>query len=133
MEFDKKSGRPARSETLAKEDILQFIQSSPGNVGRREIARAFGIKGAGRIDLKRILKELAADGLIADARRRVRKNALPQSGVIVIRERDKDGDLFGTPLHWNEADGEPPRILVDITRQYQGPAIGIGDHVVARL
>src|SRR5262249_56647559 len=60
-----------------------FIQSSPGNVGRREIARAFGIKGAGRIGLKRILKELAADGLIADARRRVRKGALPQVGVIV--------------------------------------------------
>jgi ribonuclease R len=133
MKPDEKRARPARSETIAKEDILQFLQTSPGNVGRREIARAFGIKGAARIDLKRILKELAADGLIADARRRVRKTALPHSGVIVIRGQDKDGDLFGTPLHWNEEDGEPPRILLDITRQYQGPAIGIGDHVVARL
>jgi ribonuclease R len=133
MEPDERSGRPARSETIAKEDILQFIQSSPGNVGRREIARAFGIKGAGRIDLKRILKELAADGLIADARHRVRKTALPQIGVIVIRSQDKGGDLTGTPLHWNEEDGAPPRILLDITRQYQGPALGIGDHVLARL
>src|SRR3974377_485446 len=133
MEPDEGSGRPARSETIAKEDILQFIQSSSGNVGRREIARAFGIKGAGRIDLKRILKELAADGLIADARQGVRKTALPQIGVIAIRSQDKDGDLIGTPLHWNEEDGAPPRILLDITRHYQGPAIGVGDHVLARL
>src|SRR5215472_5170054 len=129
MEPDEKSGPAARSETLAKEDILQFIQSSPGNIGRREIARAFGIKGAGRIDLKRILKELAADGLIADARRRVRKGTLPQIGVIVIRSQDKHGDLTGSPLHWNDEDGAPPRILLDITRHYQGPALGVGDHV----
>jgi ribonuclease R len=133
MESNEKSGRTARSEAIAKEDILQFIQSSPGNVGRREIARAFGIKGAGRIDLKRILKELAADGLIADARHRVRKTALPQVGVIVVSGQDRDGDLTGTPLHWNEADGAPPRILIGITRHYHGPAIGIGDHVLARL
>ncbi len=125
-----KAARPAK---LAKEDILQFIQASTGTIGRREIARAFGIKGADRIDLKRMLKELAADGLIADPKRRLRKEALPQAGVIVVRSQDKNGDLIGTPLHWNDEDGSPPRILIDVTRQYQGPAIGIGDHVLARL
>ncbi len=130
---DKTEADEARSGKTAKEDILQFIHSSPGNIGRREIARAFGIKGASRIDLKRILKELAADGLIADSRRRMRKEALPQVGVIVIRGQDKNGDLIATPLHWNEEDGAPPRILLDVTRQYQGPGIGAGDHVLARL
>lgn len=121
---------PAR---IAKEDILQFIHSSPGNIGRREIARAFDIKGAARIDLKRILKELAADGLIADSRRRMRKTALPQVGVIVVRSQDRNGDLIATPLHWNEEDGAPPHILLEVRKAYQGPAIGIGDHVLARL
>src|SRR5208282_6424656 len=130
MEPDEQGARDARSKKLAKEDVLQFIQSSPGNIGRREIARAFGIKGADRIDLKRILKELAADGLIADSRRHMRKETLPQVGVIVVRSQDKNGDLVGTPLHWDEEDGAPPRILLNITRQYQGPAIGIGDHVL---
>ncbi len=131
VEMDQQGTRAPKK--LAKEDVLQFIQSSPGTIGRREIARAFGIKGADRIDLKRILKELAADGLIADARRRVRKEAIPQVGVIVVRSQDRNGDLIGTPLHWNQEDGAPPRILLDVTRHYQGPAIGIGDHVLARL
>ncbi len=134
MGTNKKGAQEQRPKTLSKEDILQFIHSSPGNIGRREIARAFGVKGSDRIDLKRILKELAADGLIADTKRRVRKEALPPVGVIVIRGQDKNGDLIGTPLHWNEEeDGAPPRILLNITRRYEGPAIGIGDHVLARL
>ncbi len=133
MKTDEQGAQDARSKKLAKEDILQFIHSSTGNIGRREIARAFGIKGADRIELKRILKELAADGLIADTRSRMRKEALAQVGVLVIRAQDRNGDLIGTPLHWNEEDGAPPRILLDITRAYQGPAIGVGDHVLARL
>ncbi|MBI4723796.1 MAG: ribonuclease R [Rhodomicrobium sp.] len=133
MKEDRSRAGNARPGKPAKEDILQFIKSNPGNTGRREIARAFGIKGADRIDLKRILKELAADGLIADTRRGMRKGSVPQVGVIVIRSQDRYGDLIGTPLHWDEQDGEPPRILLDITQQYQGPAIGVGDHVLARL
>jgi ribonuclease R len=131
----KKSKKAAPSErpNLSKEDILQFIKSNPSNIGRREIARAFGVKGADRIDLKRILKELAADGLIADSRRRVRHEGLPPVGVIVVRSQDKNGDLIATPLHWDEEDGAPPRILLEITRRYEGPAIGVGDHVLARL
>src|SRR5271166_5139284 len=123
MKLGDGSGQEGRSKTLAKEDILEFIQSSPHNIGRREIARAFGVKGQDRIGLKRILKELAADGLIADTRRQVRKEALPQVGVIVVRGQDANGDLFAVPLHWNEEeDGKPPHILVEITRQYSGPA-----------
>jgi ribonuclease R len=134
MDTKAKRSKGALSPKPTKEDILQFIQSSPQNIGRREIARAFDIKGSERIDLKRMLKELAADGLIADARRAVRKDALPRVAVIVVRGTDRNGDLFAAPLHWNEdADGAPPRILVEITRRYEGPAIGVGDHVLARL
>jgi len=134
MELKVKRAEPARSKIPTKEDILQFIRSSAENIGRREIARAFDIKGADRIDLKRMLKELAADGLIADARRGMRKDALPKVAVIIVRAQDQNGDLAASPLHWNEdEDGAPPRILLEITRRYEGPAIGVGDHVLARL
>jgi ribonuclease R len=134
MDVKSKRAEEARSKGLTKEDILQFIRSSSANIGRREIARAFNIKGSDRIDLKRMLKELAADGLIADARRGMRKEALPKVAVIVVRAQNRNGDLVGSPLHWNDdEDGAPPRILLEITRRYEGPAIGIGDHVLARL
>ena len=41
-----------------KEEIIEFIDMSPTPVGKREIARAFNIKGAAKIELKKILKEL---------------------------------------------------------------------------
>ncbi len=134
MDVNAKREKTQRSKIPTKEDILQFIKSSPGTIGRREIARAFDIKGSDRIDLKRMLKELAADGLIADHRRAVKREALAKVAVIVVRGQDRNGDLFGAPLTWNEdQDGAPPRILIEITRRYEGPAIGVGDHVLARL
>ena len=48
------------------------------------------IKGADRIELKRMLKELAADGLIADARRRVRKEAMPSVTVLIVRGQNRE-------------------------------------------
>ena len=123
-----------RAAKPTKQDILKFIQSSDAAIGRREIARAFGITGADRIELKRMMKELASDGLIADPKRNVRRAALPSVGVIVVREQDREGDLIATPLQWDEEeDGAAPRILLSITKRYEGPAIGVGDHVLARI
>ncbi|MDG1083319.1 MAG: helix-turn-helix domain-containing protein, partial [Planktotalea sp.] len=45
-----------------KAAILQWIIDNPTQTAKRDIAKAFGIKGAKRIDLKRILKELEAEG-----------------------------------------------------------------------
>ena len=110
MDVKVKRAEPARSKVPTKEDILHFIRSATTNIGRREIARAFDIKGSDRIDLKRMLKELAADGLIADPRRGMRKETLPKVAVIVVRGQDRNGDLIASPLHWNEdEDGGPPR------------------------
>jgi hypothetical protein len=39
----------------SKQDILAFIQSSDAAIGRREIARAFAIKGPALLDLKSFL------------------------------------------------------------------------------
>ena len=48
----------------SKQEILDFIKSSPGRVGKRELARAFGLRGSDKIDLKAIIKELEKDGLV---------------------------------------------------------------------
>ena len=57
-----------------KQEILDWIAENPGDTAKRDIAKAFGIKGAARIELKRMLKELSAEGRIA----RKRGNAFRQ-------------------------------------------------------
>src|SRR5690606_5194674 len=65
------TGRP--TETAARgtsrglpseTEILEFLQTQTGRVGKREIARAFNIKGADRIPLKQMLKEMTSRGLV---------------------------------------------------------------------
>ena len=49
-----------RFEALpSRKQILDFIASSDQPAGKREIARAFGLSGQAKIDLKRLLKILA--------------------------------------------------------------------------
>ena len=48
----------------SKDEILEWIKDNPGLGAKRDIAKAFGLKGAERIELKRLLKELQADGAV---------------------------------------------------------------------
>ena len=48
-----------------REQVLAFIEGAQGKVGKREIARAFGIKGGDKIALKRLLAEMADEGTLA--------------------------------------------------------------------
>ena len=58
-----KAALPSRAEILAF--ISREQANSPAKIGKREIARAFSVTGADRIGLKKILKELEAEGAIA--------------------------------------------------------------------
>ena len=72
--------RPQRGKLPGREEILEFLRTAPGKVGKREIARAFGIGGAERIDLKRLLAEMADDGTLAGNRKGLhKKGGLPPS------------------------------------------------------
>ncbi len=52
----------------SKSEILAWISENPTKTAKRDIAKAFGIKGAARIDLKRLLKELEDDGKLTKRR-----------------------------------------------------------------
>ena len=55
-----------------KAEVLDWITEHPTQGSKRDIAKAFGIKGAARIDLKRILKELEAEGHLTKRKRNYR-------------------------------------------------------------
>ncbi|MGH6931608.1 MAG: ribonuclease R [Dongiaceae bacterium] len=117
----------------SKQQILEFIRDSKTPVGKREIARAFNISGADRIQLKAIMKELASDGEIerGRSRRLAPPKTLPEVCVVEITGTDTDGEVLARPIAWPD-ESAPPKILLAPERRGT-PALGPGDRVLARL
>ena len=115
----------------SKEAILKWIHENPGLVAKRDIAKAFGIKGAGRIELKRILKEMESEGTLAKKRRSYRDaESLPPVSILTMLAPDDQGDMFARAMEW-KGEGAEPRILF-IPRKGD-PALAEGDRILARL
>jgi len=124
-----KAGIPSR------EDVLAFIAEHPGKAGKRDIGRAFGVTGSGRIELKKLLKSLADDGLIEGRKTRLNRTGdLPSVTVLEITGRDRDGEFLALPTTWSPELGDPPIARVQLGRNVRGRAIpGVGDRILARL
>ena len=114
-----------------KQEVLDWISANPTLTSKRDIAKAFGIKGADRIDLKRILKELEAEGHLEKRKRSYRDpDRLPPVSVLQVKAPDADGDLFARPLEWHGEGVEP---IVLVIPRASDPALGEGDRILARL
>jgi len=118
----------------SKDDILAFIRDYRGKVTKREIARAFGIKGPEKIQLKKTLRELTEDGLLAKDQSRALRPAdrLPNVQIIEYAGTDKDGDPMAHPVNW-KGDGDVPTIYINEKKGRRGSAMGTGDRALARL
>jgi ribonuclease R len=106
----------------SRDDILAYLkrESERGaTIGKREIARAFAVKGADRIGLKALLKDMEAQGLLDRRRKTISgAGALPATLVAVISGTTPDGDLLAAPVDWDvEAQGAAPRILIHLPRR----------------
>ncbi|MGQ0611378.1 MAG: ribonuclease R [Paracoccaceae bacterium] len=116
----------------SKDQILSWIAENPGPQARRDIAKAFGIKGDAKIDLKRLLREMEADGALERRARQVQPpGALPPVSVCRVLAPDAGGDLFAVALEGGQVGADGPRIL--IVPQRGDPALGAGDTILARL
>ncbi|WP_204112389.1 ribonuclease R [Shimia biformata] len=114
-----------------KEQVLDWISSNPTQTSKRDIARAFGIKGAERIDLKRLLKELEAEGHLTKRNKTFRDpDKLPPVAVLQVGDPDSDGDLIAHPLEW-QGEAEAPTVMLIL--RASDPALGKGDRILARL
>ncbi|WP_224824147.1 ribonuclease R [Cognatishimia sp. MH4019] len=119
------------SRLPTKDEILQWISDNPTQTSKRDIGRAFGIKGAARIDLKRLLRELEADGHLQKRKKTYRDpDKLPPVSVLQVQVPSSDGDLFAKPLEW-QGEADEPRVLMVLRNS--DPALGEGDRILARL
>ena len=115
----------------SRKQILDFIASSDQPAGKREIARAFGLSGQTKIDLKRLLKDMADEGLIDSSPGRAfhQSGGVPKVTVLRVAQVDDGGAVWAVPEQWH-AETQPPRLRV-VERGRRG-ALGIGDRVLAR-
>lgn len=119
------------SKLPSKAEVLDWISRNPTLTSKRDIANAFGIKGADRIDLKRLLKELEEDGHLAKRKKTYRDpDKLPPVSVLQIRDQTPDGELWAKPMEWHGEGAEPKVLLIP---RASDPALGEGDRVLARL
>jgi ribonuclease R len=131
-----KAKRSATTAFPDRESIVAFVRAHPAEAGTRELARHFGLKNESRTELRRILRELADDGVIARSGRKVREaKTLPPTIVADITGRDSDGELIATPAEWfEETDGPAPVIRIHVPRRPPpGTVAGIGDRALLRL
>ncbi len=128
-----RAGTDTAARLPSTAELRDFIAAQGGRVGKREIARHFGLGPADRVALKGALRGLAADGTIAPAghRRFAAPGALPDVTVVEITGTDPDGDAIGRPLRW-EGEDRPPLILM-APEKPGTPALAPGARVLARL
>ncbi|MBL8657788.1 MAG: ribonuclease R [Altererythrobacter sp.] len=113
----------------SREQIVRFIQTADGPAGKREIARAFGLKGNEKIALKSLLKDMAEEGLIDGSKTAFhRMGGLPRVTVLKV-VAITDGEAVAEPESW-EAEGERPRLVL-VEKKGQA-ALRRGDRVLAR-
>ena len=110
----KPSPQPTKPPT--REQVLAFLEGVPSPIGvkpsprvtKREIARAFRVKGEDRGELKALIRGLETDGAVKRGRKTLsRQGRLPAMLVADIIERGADGLFVAAP-----AEGEDARILI---------------------
>ena len=119
----------------SKAQIRQWIAENPLQANGRDIARAFGVKGAARGDLARMIDEIEAeDGTVRAPRARTSylaaEGVLPPVAVLEVLAPDADGDLFARPLEAGVPTDGPAILIVP---QKGDPALGEGMRILARL
>ncbi len=115
----------------SKEQILEWVRDNPRTTSKRDIAKAFNIKGQDRIELKRILRELRDEGHLSKNRNTYREaNTLQNVELLQVTAIDSDGDVFAEPANWKGEIHAPTVLLVPKSGD---PALGIGDRGLFRV
>jgi len=115
----------------SEREVVDFIRESPSAVGKREIARAFGVPPADRPALRDMLRQIERSGSVTRAanRRLVGDPPIPEVTVVERFGADEDGVPLARPVAWP---GPDPAPVVRLAEE-GGEAIPVGGRAAARL
>lgn len=114
------------------DELMAYLNTQSGKIGKRELARAFGLKGDDKVILKEMLKSLKSEGKVFSEKGKKLsvKGALPERASVEITGLDSEGELIARPLEW-PSDEPMPQII--IVKDKLNPPAGVGDIVQAKL
>jgi ribonuclease R len=131
-----KNRPPLPYEPLTRERVLEALRKAGGSAQKRDIARELGIGADQKKELRHILRELEESGALGRTGRKryADAQALPESGVMDIVDRDHDGELLARMRGPDGYFGPTIRLAPGEARGRKGDsAVGVGDRVLARL
>ncbi len=124
--------QPSTGALPSESEILAFVANAPGRVGKRDIARAFGIKGNAKLALKHLLKTAEHKGVLSRKGRKMQADGtLPSVALVEVTAINEDGDVIALPVEWDEDRfGARPEVLL---RGNGAAAPGMGDRVLVKV
>lgn len=122
----------AKPPLPTKDDILAFVKDNPGKFSKRDIARAFHIRGDQRIILKKLLREMSQEGLLDKGHKgRIHTDGdLPPVCVIEVTGLDRMGDLMARPVNLKDDKTPPP---ITIPAEDKRGNLSVYDQALVRL
>ncbi len=127
-------GDPRRAPLPTREQILDYLRDSATPLAKRDLARAFGLRGADKIWLKEKLRALRDEGLLDSHRGKHHQpsDRLPPVTVLKVTGQDEDGETLAKPASGPAAESDQGWIVyLAPDRGGQPPAVG--ERVLARL
>lgn len=134
-----------KPESKPREVLMELIREKPDRLTRRDIAKALGIKGDDRSELRAELRAMTEDNVITlskEGKTYREAGAMPGVLVIVATKIDEHGDLVGEPENWR-GESAPPTVIIregqTSGKKTKGRAggssaeVGIGDRALCRI
>ena len=132
-------------KTTPREVLMELIREKPDRLNKRDIAKALGIKGDDRRELRMELKAMVDAGVLtmSSEKKTYREaGAMPGVLVIVATKIDEHGDLVGEPENWKSDDPAPQVIIREgrttgkKSKSRAGGSdgqVGVGDRALCRI
>jgi len=101
-------------ELPPREVLLRFIADHPQQASKRELAKAFGLKGESRVALKELLRELEEEGMVQKSRKSlIRPGALPPIAVLERRCCPVSGSVVQAAVPTSRAASAAPTAILE--------------------
>jgi ribonuclease R len=110
------------------EELQKYLQDSENAQHKRDIAQAFGVKGQDRTQLRKLLRQMADDGIVAKtpSKTYATPDRLPDTAMVEVTGLNDDGEMMARPVEW--ASTAPLPIIY-----VSGARLSKGDVVLAKM